>query len=113
MKLLSIFLTLILSLLVSGCFNTELVAPANSNVRVLSAKEKASYHHEYRNWYILWGAVPVFATQPEELIQKNHLTSVRVQTEDTVVDGIISYFTVEFSILPQTVVIEGNSDSKN
>lgn len=106
------FLLMILQLL-GGCFNTELVAPENMSVKVLPAKTPAIFHEEYRNWYILWGAVPIYATQPEELIRENHLTEARVQTVDTFEDGIISYFTSELTIFPQTVIVEGNPEKKS
>lgn len=46
--------------------------------------------------------------QPEELIAEQKLSEVRVQTEDTITDGIISFFTMGLTILSQTVVVEGN-----
>lgn len=97
-----------LSFFLTACFNTNLVAPDNHNVRVLADNEAVKYRKEYRNWYILYGAVSLYSVQPEELIEQQKLTEVRVQTEDTVTDGIISFFTVALTILPQTVVVEGN-----
>ena len=103
------FLIILLSsVMLTGCLNTNLVAPENNKVRVLGAKEAVRYHKEYRNWYLLYGAVPLYTVQPEELIAEQNLTEVRVQTEDTVMDGIISFFTSAITILPQTVVVEGN-----
>ena len=72
------------------------------------ADEAVKYKKEYRNGCILYGAVPIYAVQPEELIKEKKLTEARVQTEDTITDGIISFFSVGLTILPQTVVVEGN-----
>ena len=109
MKHSKIFLICILSfVMLTGCLNTNLVAPENNKVRVLGANEAVRYHKEYRNWYLLYGAVPLYTVQPEELIAEQNLTEVRVQTEDTVMDGIISFFSSALTILPQTVVVEGN-----
>ena len=107
-KLKNFLMPLLLSVMLTACFNTNLIAPENQKVRVLAANEAVKYHKEYRNWYILYGAVPIYAVQPEELIAKQKLIEVRVQTEDTITDGIISFFTVGLTILPQTVVVEGN-----
>lgn len=107
MKRLS-FILLLSTMLLTGCFNTELVAPDKADVKVMSSTTPAGYHKQYRNWYLLWGALPLYVTQPEELIEKNHLVEARVQTKDTVIDGFLSYFLSQISLLPQTVVVEGN-----
>jgi hypothetical protein len=108
MKKLGLIVLLSVTLL-TGCFNTELVAPDNSaDIKVMSSTTPAGYHKQYRNWYLLWGALPLYVTQPEELIAKNHLIEARVQTKDTVMDGFLSYFLSQISLLPQTVVVEGN-----
>ena len=109
MKYSKFFLIFLLSsIMLTGCLNTNLVAPESNTVRVLGANEAVKYRKEYRNWYILYGAVPLYTVQPEELIAEQKLTEVRVQTEDTVMDGIISFFSSALTILPQTVVVEGN-----
>ena len=109
MKYSKVFLiSLLSSVMLTGCLNTDLVAPENNKVRVLGANEAVRYHKQYRNWYILYGAVPLYTVQPEELIAEQKLTEVRVQTEDTIMDGVITFFTSALTILPQTVVVEGN-----
>ncbi len=102
-----------LTAVLNGCFTTELVAPDEKQVNVLSANDTVNYRKEYRNWYILWGAVPLYTTQPEELIIENNLTESRVQTEDTITDGIISFFSLSLTILPQTVIVEGNTNKRS
>jgi hypothetical protein len=102
------FILLLAVLPLTGCFNTELIAPDNSTVKVMTSNAPAGYHKQYRNWYLLWGALPLYVTQPEELIAKNRLVEARVQTKDTVMDGILSYFSAQISLVPQTVVVEGN-----
>ncbi|TAK59723.1 hypothetical protein [Methylobacter sp.] len=95
-------------LVLAGCFNTELIAPDNAKIQVLSSEKPVAYQKQYRNWYLLWGAFPLYVTQPEELIKENNLVEVRVQTKDTVMDAIISFFSAQISLLPQTVIVEGN-----
>jgi hypothetical protein len=103
----------LLTTLLSGCFNTELIAPENHQVRVLTSKEPVTFHTEYKNWYLLGGVLPIYTTQPEEIIAQEQLTEVRVQTEDTISDGVITFFTAVLFIglFPQTVVVEGNKTS--
>ncbi|MFA5924844.1 MAG: hypothetical protein WC856_26770 [Methylococcaceae bacterium] len=106
MNKLSVIVLFVLPL--AGCFNTELIAPDNAKVQVISSEKPVAYQKQYRNWYLLWGAFPLYVTQPEDLIKENNLVEVRVQTKDTVMDGIISFFSAQISLLPQTVVVEGN-----
>jgi len=106
MNKLAVIILIVLPL--AGCFNTELIAPDNAEIQVLSSEKPVAYHKQYRNWYLLWGAFPLYVTQPEELIKENNLVEVRAQTKDTVMDAIISIFSVQISLLPQTVVVEGN-----
>ncbi len=100
----------LLCLTLSGCFNTDLVAPLNRNVTLLSVEEPATYHTEYRNWYLFGGILPIKTIQPEEIIAQENLVEVRVQTVDTISDGIITFLTamIFLGVYPQTVVIDGN-----
>lgn len=109
-RFLTVFLSALLCLGLSGCFSTELVAPVNRNVTLLTLDQPASYHNEYRNWYLLAGLLPIWTTQPEEIIEKEKLSEVRVNVEDTITDGVIVFLTgmLFIGIFPQTVVIEGN-----
>jgi hypothetical protein len=57
--------------------------------------------------------IPIWTTQPEEIIKEQKLVEVRAQTKDTVADAII---TVISSFLPiliftQHVIVEGNRES--
>jgi hypothetical protein len=106
MNKLSIIVLFVLPL--AGCFNTELIAPSNAKVQVISNEKPVAYHKQYRNWYLLYGAFPLYVTQPDDIIKEKNLVEVRVQTKDTVMDGIISFFSAQISLLPQTVVVEGN-----
>jgi len=94
----------------SGCFRTDLIAPENHQVRVLATTAPTKFHTEYKNWYLLGGLLPIYTTQPEEIIAREKLTEVRVQTEDTVSDGVITFFSalIFIGLFPQTVVVEGN-----
>lgn len=94
----------------SGCFVTRLEAPDNQQVRLLSQGELARFRTEYKNFYLLYGFVPLWPTQPSEIIAKEHLVEVRAQTRDTVSDAVITAISMLFplSVFPQHVVVEGN-----
>lgn len=108
----------LLCVLLSSCFNTSLIAPDNHEVKLMSAKEPAEFRKEYKNWYLLGGLLPVYTKQPDKIIAQENLVEVRVQTEDTVSDGVITATSMtlfSFAFYPQTVVVEGNrsKDDKN
>lgn len=94
----------------SACFNTDLVAPENTEVTILTADAPAEFRAEYKNVYLLGGILPIWTVQPEEYITREKLVEVRVQTEDTVSDGVITFITalIFLGLFPQTVVVEGN-----
>jgi hypothetical protein len=107
------FIQLILSLaLLSGCFQTNLDAPQGREVRILSREEPAEFKKEYKNWYLFYGMIPVWTTQPEEIIRKENLVEVRAQTMDTVADAIITLTSSLLPVLvfPQHVIVEGNRE---
>jgi hypothetical protein len=107
------FIQLILSLaLLSGCFQTKLDAPPGREVRILSREEPAEFKKEYKNWYLFYGMIPVWTTQPEEIIRKENLVEVRAQTMDTVADAIITLTSSLLPVLvfPQHVIVEGNRE---
>ena len=108
-------LSMLLSVLLSGCFNTRLMAPENHPVSLLSDEAPAEFRKVYKNWYLLGGLLPIHTRQPAKIIAKENLVEVRVQTEDTVTDGIITtatMFLFYFAIFPQTVAVEGNRQHK-
>lgn len=97
-------------LTLTGCFSTELAAPPDQQVRILSQQEPVEFSKEYKNFYLFGGALPVWTTQPVEIIEEEKLVEVRVRTQDTISDSVItllSYF-LPIMIFPQHVMIEGN-----
>ncbi|MBM4199916.1 MAG: hypothetical protein FJ189_01340 [Gammaproteobacteria bacterium] len=103
-------LLLALSVVLSGCFVTRLEAPDNQQVRLLAKGELARFHTEYKNFYLLYGFVPLWPTQPSEIIAKERLVEARAQTRDTVSDAVITAISMVFplSVFTQHVVVEGN-----
>lgn len=97
-------------MLLDGCFVTKLEAPADMKVRLLSRDEPAKFKKEYKNFYLLYGFVPLWPTQPEEIIKEEGLVEARAQTRDTVSDAVITSISMLFplAVFPQHVVVEGN-----
>ena len=106
-----IFLTCLNCLLLTACFTTRLEAPPGKDVRIMAAGERATFHKEYKDWYLFSDLLPISRTNMADLIAKERLVEVRVQTEDRVADGIITLVTEELllGLFPQTIVIEGNT----
>lgn len=84
-----------------------MTAPPGRTVRILSREEPAEFREEYKDFYLLYGALPIWRTKPEEIIEREGLAEVRVQTEDTVSDAVINIIS-QIILFPQTVVVEGN-----
>jgi hypothetical protein len=110
LRLISLIGTLIF---LSGCFQTKLHAPLGRQIRLLSQDEPVKFRTEYKNWYVLYGFVPIWTTQPEEIIRKENLVEVRARTQDTVSDAIITTVSMLLPIMifPQHVIVEGNRPS--
>ena len=96
-----------LALTLTGCFTTDLTAPRGKSVRILSQNEPAAFRDEHKDFYLLYGVLPIWRTKPQEIIEREGLAEVRVQTEDTVSDAVINVLT-GLIVFPQTVVVEGN-----
>lgn len=105
------YLICLSALLLTACFTTRLEAPQGKGVRIMAAGEPASFHKEYKDWYLLSGLLPIWRTDMAELIAKEQLVEVRVQTEDRVADGVITLITEELllGVFPQSIVLEGNT----
>lgn len=101
------------AVLLSGCFRTQLNAPLGREVRLLAQDEPVKFQTEYKNWYVLYGFVPIWVTQPEAIIRKQNLVEARARTQDTVSDAIITAVSMLLPIMifPQHVIVEGNRQS--
>ena len=97
----------VLVLMLTGCFTTDLTAPRGKSVRIMSKNEPAAFRDEHKDFYLLYGILPIWRTKPEKIIEREGLAEVRVQTEDTISDAVINLIT-GFIVFPQTVVVEGN-----
>ncbi len=106
-KLIALALIVSLSLL-TGCFTMKYAAPAGSSVSTLSEGQSTTVKKSVKVWYALWGAVPISNNSAEKIIAQNNLTAARVKTQVQFVDYVIGIFTGLVSIVPATMIVEGN-----
>jgi len=90
-----------------GCATVLVTSPPNSDVKLLGEIAPAPSKIEYKNWYFLWGLVPITSNNTADVIAKHQFKEVRVKTYTGVVDWLISYVTSGI-IWTNTVEIEGN-----
>lgn len=112
-KILSLVVVLLIAFSFFGCYSAKIVAPpvsdSNSSVRLLSAGEPAAFKEKKKNFYVLWGLVPLNRNKTDKIISENGLNEVRVETKHTFLDYFISTLGNIVSISVNTSVIEGNS----
>lgn len=99
---------LFVAIIFSGCFSMRLSTPPGQHVQALSDDQPASVRKEQKVWYALWGIVPITENSSQEFIRKHNLKNVRMTTQHTVADVLVSFITGIVSIVPATIVIEGN-----
>ena len=98
-------------LLCCGCFNIDLYAPHGMDVTLLPSDEPVEVERRWRTWYVAWGLTHVDNTMPDEYIQRENLTEVRLITEDNVPDafhGLLYNVLIPIGLVPQTLVLQGN-----
>lgn len=100
----------LLACLMSSCYTMKAVAPGDSSISIMSEGQASSFKQEVKIWYVLWGIVPMSENSSARVIKENQLSQVRVTTKHTFLDGLIGIFTGLVSIVPATMVIEGNQN---
>jgi hypothetical protein len=90
-----------------NCATVLVTAPPGSDVKLLEEIAPAPSRLEYKNWYFLYGLVPISDNSTADIIAKHQFKDVRVKTYQGVVDWLISYVTAGL-IWTNTVEIEGN-----
>lgn len=101
----------LLGVLVAGCFNVSVMAPHGQEVYLVSSDESTEVRRQWRTWYVVWGMTPLDNTMPAEIIQREHLSEVRVIVEDNLPDafhGFLYNVWIPIGLTVQTVIIEGN-----
>ncbi len=90
-----------------SCATVLVTAPPGSNVKLLEEISPAPSRIQYKNWYFLFGLVPITDNSTADIIAKHQFKEVRVKTYQGVLDFVISYVTSGI-IWTNTVEIEGN-----
>ncbi len=110
MKKLILIASVIAVFLVSlpGCGTVLITAPPESNIRLLAELEPATSKVTVKNWYVVWGLVPLTNNNTSDIIAKHALKNVRVKTYFGFMDVVVNYVLGGLSIYTNTVDIEGN-----
>lgn len=93
---------------VSGCGTVRLEVPEGRTVRLLEEREPASIRVERKVWFWLWGGKPISDNTTEQDILEHDLKEIRIRTEQTFVDSVVTTLCGVFSITVRTLTVEGN-----
>jgi hypothetical protein len=92
----------------SGCGTVEFEVPPGREVRLLEQDEPVSVSVSQKIWYAGFGYWPLSNNSTAPLIEENDLREVRMATEMTLLDNIISIITTVLTISVRTMYVEGN-----
>lgn len=106
--LLAVVLAAVCLTLLPSCGVVMVTAPAGSDIRLLPELEPAGSKVTIKNWYVLWGLVPITDNSTADVIGKNQLENVRVKTYFSEIDWLINVVLGWTSVYTNTVEIEGN-----
>ena len=105
----TLLMLILVVVMMSSCYSVKIIAPYDQKTELASKTEQLPFKEEQKNWYILWGLVPLSHNSPDRIIKENGLTKVRVETKMTFLDILISAIGSYVSIVANTTVIEGDS----
>lgn len=101
-------LILFSGLLLVSCSVVYVKAPAGKNVTLL-ANEPTTIKIPMRNWYLLWGLIPLTNNNnTATMIGQANIGQVRVKTYYTPLDFILNIPLSAISLHCNTVLLEGN-----
>jgi hypothetical protein len=92
----------------AGCGTIRLELPPGRTVRLLEVDEPAELRSERTVWFWLWGGKPISDNTAREDIEALDLAEVRIHTEQTMADNIVTLFGSLVTITRRTLIIEGN-----
>lgn len=95
-----------------GCGTVRLeVPPGYDSVRILEIDEPAEIRVERTVWFWLWGGKPISDNTTRTEIETYDLKEVRLRTEQTLLDNILTPICAVVSIVRRTLIVEGNTDA--
>ena len=93
----------------TGCGTVRLEVPPGRDVRLLEVDEPAEIRVQRTVWFWLWGGEPISDNTAMTEIEQYDLKEVRMRTEQTLLDGILTPITAIVSIVRRTMIVEGNT----
>jgi len=93
-------------LLLANCSTVLVNAPHGKTVTLLSS-EPTPVKVTVKNWYALWGLIPLNKNNTSDMIGKLDLSAVRVKTYYSPADFIINIPLMLISLQTNTILIEG------
>ena len=109
MKRLSILL-LSFTIFMVSCYPVKIAAPYGQKTTLATKSENLPFREKQKNWYILWGLVPISHNGPDRIIGENGLKKVRVETKMNFGDFLIAGILGGVSVVTTTTIIEGSSE---
>jgi hypothetical protein len=97
------------TVLFTSCYSTKIVAPSSRKVALATEMEPMEKKIIQKNWYILWGAVPISHNKTDYIIEQEQFTKVRVENKYTFVDYLITGVLQTASICTNSTIIEGTT----
>lgn len=97
--------------MLTSCFSTKIVAPTNRKVALATEMEPMDKRVIKKNWYILWGAVPISNNKTDYIIEQEQFNKVRVETTHLFSDYLLSALLniIPTTIYTNTTIIEGTT----
>ncbi len=94
-KLFAILLLVVFSFYATGCYTMH---------HVVGEGAKGSQVEEARQWYVLWGLVPINEVDSKEMA--DGAENYKITTQHTFVDVVIGIFTGIITVMPKTVKVQ-------
>ncbi len=94
----------LLTALFTSCFSHQVVTPPGKRVRIATKDMSCELVSKHRNWYLLWGAVPLDDTATTELLTDTN-RAVKIESVHTGMDILLMIPTMFVSAVPKTVKV--------
>ena len=99
-------IALVLTTMLTSCYSVKMSA-LSPGVQLAQKGESLPIKEKKKNWYILWGLIPLSNETTGKVIEENKFDKVRIETKMTFGDFVISAFTGWLSVVSTTTIVEG------
>lgn len=103
-RIIAILLCLVL---LAGCAPVIIEAPVRGNVSLSRVNATPPTVVKKKNWYALWGLIPISNNSTASLIADKGFTEVKAKTYTSFVDCLISVLTSPITIMCNTAEVSG------